>query len=128
VPAPNSWPNCGRERGAKVDNQVAAPTVSRKPTWQRAIIAQQRLRMEGWRQRRLGEKVRIPQEHKTILTPTGLLMEGIEGTVGYLTHASAYITVPAVEIENYARSDVESDLSNTGLDRVAAGSSRTGPL
>jgi hypothetical protein len=55
-------------------------------------------------------------------------MEGIEGTVGDLTHASAYITVPAVEIENYARSDVESDLSNTGLDRVAAGSSRTEPL
>jgi len=29
-------------------------------------------------------------------------MEGIEGTVSDLTHASAYITVPAVEIENYA--------------------------
>jgi hypothetical protein len=42
VTAPNSWPNSGRETRAKVDNQVAAPTVSRTPTWQRARIAQQK--------------------------------------------------------------------------------------
>jgi hypothetical protein len=59
VTAPNSWPNSRRETRAKVDNQVAAPTESRTPTWQRAKIAQQRLRMEGWRPRRLGDKVRI---------------------------------------------------------------------
>jgi hypothetical protein len=35
--------------------------------------------MEGWRQRRLAEKVRIHrEEHKNVLTPTGLLMEGLE--------------------------------------------------
>ncbi len=51
VTAPNSWPHSRRETRAKVDYQVdyqvAAPTESRTPTWQRATIAQQRLRMEG---------------------------------------------------------------------------------
>ena len=42
------------ERGAEVDYQVAAPTESRTPKLHRATIAQQRVRMEGWRQRRLG--------------------------------------------------------------------------
>jgi hypothetical protein len=60
VTAPKSWTNFRRETGAKVDNQVAAPTVSRTPTWQRATIAHQRLRMEGWRQRRLGDVSRPP--------------------------------------------------------------------
>ena len=55
VTAPNSWPSSRPEIGAKVDYQVAAPTVSRTPTLQRATNAHQRLRMEGWRQRRLGE-------------------------------------------------------------------------
>ena len=57
VTAPKSWPNFRRETRAKVDNQVAAPTESRTPNWQRATIAQQRLRMEGWRQRRLGDRL-----------------------------------------------------------------------
>jgi len=35
-------------------NQVAAPTETRTPNWHRAKIAQLRVRMEGWRQRRLG--------------------------------------------------------------------------
>jgi hypothetical protein len=36
--------------------------------------------MEGWRQRRLGEKVRIHREkNKNVLTPIGLLMEGTKG-------------------------------------------------
>jgi hypothetical protein len=39
--------------GTEVDNQVAAPTESSTPNLHRAIIAQQRVRMEGWRQRRL---------------------------------------------------------------------------
>jgi transposase len=34
--------------------QVAAPTESRTPNLHRATIAQPRVRMEGWRQRRLG--------------------------------------------------------------------------
>jgi hypothetical protein len=38
--------------------QVGAPTVSRTSNLQRARIAHHRLRIEGWRQRRLGEKVR----------------------------------------------------------------------
>jgi hypothetical protein len=35
-------------------NQVAAPTETRTPTWHRANTAHQRVRIEGWRQRRLG--------------------------------------------------------------------------
>ena len=34
--------------------QVAAPTESRTPNWHRAKTAHIRVRMEGWRQRRLG--------------------------------------------------------------------------
>jgi len=40
--------------GTEVDYQIAAPTESRTPNLHRATIAQQRVRMEGWRQRRLG--------------------------------------------------------------------------
>ena len=48
------------------------------PTLQRATIAHNRLRMEGWRQRRLGSKARIhKRKNKTVLTLTGLLMEGV---------------------------------------------------
>jgi len=54
VTATNSWPNFLLARGVKVENQVAAPTGSSTPTLHRATIAQQRVRMEGWRQRRLG--------------------------------------------------------------------------
>jgi hypothetical protein len=36
--------------------------------------------MEGWRQRRLGSKAKDPQsKNKTVLTLTGLLMEGLSG-------------------------------------------------
>ena len=42
------------ERGVEVDYQVAAPTESSTPNLHRATIAQQRVRMEGWRQRWLG--------------------------------------------------------------------------
>src|SRR6266404_8417588 len=54
VTATNSWPNFPSREGSKVDNQVAAPTESSTPNLHRATIAQQRVRMEGWRQRRLG--------------------------------------------------------------------------
>src|SRR5215470_11782335 len=40
--------------GAEDDYQVAAPTESRTPHWHRAKLAHTRVRMEGWRQRRLG--------------------------------------------------------------------------
>jgi len=40
--------------GAKVDSQVAAPAEMRTPNWHRAKIAQQSVRMKGWRQRQLG--------------------------------------------------------------------------
>jgi len=56
VTAAKSWPNFHRKTGAKVDNQVAAPTELGTPTMHRAKIAQPRVRMEGWRQRRLGSK------------------------------------------------------------------------
>src|SRR5271154_2314290 len=50
--------------GTEVDNQVAAPTELRTPTMHRAKIAQPRVRMEGWRQRRPGSNGRNPQEGK----------------------------------------------------------------
>jgi hypothetical protein len=74
MPGPTSPPKDGSE----VDNQVAAPTELSTPTLQRARIAHNRLRMEGWRQRRLGSKERIQvSKNKTVLTLTGLLMEGV---------------------------------------------------
>jgi len=42
------------ETEAEVDYQVAAPTETRTPNVHRAKIAHKRVRMEGWRQRRLG--------------------------------------------------------------------------
>lgn len=59
------------ERGNEVDYQVAAPTESSIPTMHRATIAQQRVRMEGWRQERLGSKAgthREEEKNKNILT------------------------------------------------------------
>src|SRR4029077_10675835 len=64
VTATKSWPSFHRKTGAKVDNQVAAPTELGTPTMHRAKIAQQRVRMEGWRQRRPGSNGRNPQEGK----------------------------------------------------------------
>src|SRR5258708_5015474 len=52
VTATNSWPNFPFKEGSKADNQVAAPTESSTPNFHRATIAQQRVRMEGLRQRR----------------------------------------------------------------------------
>jgi hypothetical protein len=57
--------------GTEVDNQVAAPTESSTPTMHRAKIAQQRVRMEGWRQERLGSRAgahRKEEKNKNILT------------------------------------------------------------
>jgi hypothetical protein len=74
VTAPNSWPSFGRKTGAKVDYQVAAPTVWGTPTMHRAKIAQPRVRMEGWRQRRPGSNAKESTgrkektERKNILT------------------------------------------------------------
>src|ERR1022692_1538833 len=63
----------------KVDKQVAAPAEMRTPNLHRATtIAQRRVRMEGWRQWRLGGRKNLVQRKnkRTHLTPTGLLMEG----------------------------------------------------
>ena len=54
VTALTPGPTLVQETRAKVDYQVAAPTELSTPTLQRAKIAQKRLRMEGWRQRRPG--------------------------------------------------------------------------
>jgi hypothetical protein len=81
------------ERGNKVDYQVAAPTETSTPTMHRATIAQQRVRMEGWRTGAAWLKGRSSQEErkkniltrkgkkerKTYLTHTGPLMEGPRG-------------------------------------------------
>jgi hypothetical protein len=66
--------------GAEVDYQVAAPAEMRTPNLHRANIAHKRVRMEGWRQRRLGSKEdhsTTKGNYKTYLTLTGLLMEGL---------------------------------------------------
>jgi hypothetical protein len=63
--------------GVEVDYQVAAPTELRTPNWHRAKIAQQRVRMEGWRQRRMSSKKTTRLEAKIYLTQIGLLMEGL---------------------------------------------------
>ncbi len=88
VTATKSWPSSLREGGTEVDNQVAAPTESSTPNLHRATIAQPRVRMEGWRQRRLGsmgnnlekEEIKKRKENnkneRKALTLTGLLMEG----------------------------------------------------
>src|ERR1700675_4477432 len=64
VTAAKSWPSFHRKTGAEVDNQVAAPTELGTPTMHRAKIAQPRVRMEGWRQRRPGSNGRNPQKEK----------------------------------------------------------------
>jgi len=89
VTATRSWPSSFRKGGTEVAYQVAAPTESRTPKLHRATIAQQRVRMEGWRQERLGSRAGTHREkeknkniltgkkkRKTYLTLTGLLMEG----------------------------------------------------
>jgi hypothetical protein len=71
VTAANSWPSFHRKTGAEVENQVAAPTESSTPNLHRATIAQQRVRMEGWRQERLGSRAgthREEENNKNILT------------------------------------------------------------
>jgi hypothetical protein len=62
--APNSWPSFRRKRGAKVDYQVAAPTVLGTPTMHRAKIAQRRVRMEGWRQGGRARTQRIQRKER----------------------------------------------------------------
>jgi hypothetical protein len=90
VTATKSWPSALRKEGTEVDYQVAAPNESSTPKLHRAKIAQQRVRMEGWRQERLGSRAGTHTEkeknkniltgkekRKTYLTLTGLLMEGL---------------------------------------------------
>lgn len=81
VTATKSWgPTLTESVEREVDSQVAAPTETRTPTLHRANIARQRVRMEGWRQGRLGSKEdhsTIKGNHKADLTLTGLLMEGL---------------------------------------------------
>jgi hypothetical protein len=80
VTATKSWgPTPAGEVGREVDSQVAAPTETRTPNLHRANIAHQRVRMEGWRQGRLGSREdhsTTKGNYKTDLTLTGLLMEG----------------------------------------------------
>jgi hypothetical protein len=71
VTAPVPGPVPFEKRGTEVDYQVAAPTESSTPTLHRATIAQQRVRMEGWRQERLGSRAgthREEEKNKNILT------------------------------------------------------------
>ena len=52
-----------RKGGTEVDYQVAAPIESSTHNLHRATIAQQRVRMEGWRQRRLGMEDHSMEDH-----------------------------------------------------------------
>ena len=64
----------------KEGNQSDKIDASRLAELHRAKIAHQRVRMEGWRQRRLGSKEdhsTTQGNYKTDLTRTGLLMEGL---------------------------------------------------
>jgi hypothetical protein len=62
----------------EVDNQVAAPAETRNTQLAPSENRSQRVRMEGWRQWRLGENNFVePKNGRTHLTPTGLLMEGV---------------------------------------------------
>jgi hypothetical protein len=64
--------------GTEVDKQMAAPAETRTPNLHRANqSAHRRVRMEGWRQWQLGGRKPCPTKNqRTLLTPTGLLMEG----------------------------------------------------
>src|ERR1700693_5426838 len=65
VTATKSWgPTPTETVGTEVDYQVAAPTETRTPNWHRATMAQQRVRMEGWRQRRPGSNAKPPGRKK----------------------------------------------------------------
>src|SRR5882762_3429089 len=67
----------GRRRGRFSGSST---TETRTPTRHRANNAHPRVRMEGWRQRRLGSKEdhsTTKGNYKTDLTLTGLLMEGL---------------------------------------------------
>ena len=101
--ATKSWgPTPTEEVGREVDSQVAAPTETRTPNLHRAKIAHQRVRMEGWRQRRLGSKEdhsTTKGNYKTDLTLTGLLMEG-------LGSAHRGVTVNIVICSNRIKSDL----------------------
>jgi hypothetical protein len=81
VTATKSWgPTLTESVGEEVDSQVAAPTETRTPNLHRANIAHQRVRMEGWRQGRPGSEEdhsTTKGNYKTVLTLTGLLMEGL---------------------------------------------------
>src|SRR6266705_288643 len=60
----SAWTSSLRKGGTEVANQVAAPTESSTPNLHRATIAQKRVRMEGWRQKRLGSKRTIWKKKK----------------------------------------------------------------
>jgi hypothetical protein len=75
-----------REMVSKQPSSTASETGT--PNLHRATIAQQRVRMEGWRQRRLGsmgtiwkkkkiKKRKKQKNERKALTLTGLLMEGL---------------------------------------------------
>src|ERR1700693_1128115 len=73
-------PNSHRNRGNRGRFTGSSTAETRTPNLHRANIAHQRVRMEGWRQRRLGSKEdhsTTKGNYKTDLTLTGLLMEGL---------------------------------------------------
>src|SRR5712671_5841601 len=58
VTATKFSPSSLRKEGTEVDSQVAVPAETSTPNLHRAKIAHERVRMEGWRQGRLGSNAR----------------------------------------------------------------------
>jgi hypothetical protein len=74
------WPSFHLRDGTEVDNQLAAPAETRTPNLHRAN--QSLLEECGWKGGDSGDSAKRKnfvqrRNHKTYLTPTGLLMEGV---------------------------------------------------
>ena len=77
--ATKSWgPTLTEKVGREVDSQVAAPTEARTPNWHRANIAHKECGWKDGDRGGLAQKQKAPgKKNKTVLTLTGLLMEGL---------------------------------------------------
>src|ERR1700693_5502002 len=79
-------PDSHRNGGNRGRFTGSSTTETRTPNLHRANIAHQRVRMEGWRQRRPGSEEdhsTTKGNYKTDLTLTGLLMEGPISSVSH---------------------------------------------
>jgi transposase len=79
-------------RLARIDPQLLSPVKHRSA--QAQADRSPRVRMEGWRQWRLGRRKPCPTKNKrTDLTPTGLLMEGLITLYNSAASRGSYLVV-----------------------------------